>query len=283
MQQGLDIVVAWNANECEGGGNRIEYYVNPGPATARQSNAWASLPIDRDAPPVKWVGAADIDRDGDLDIVATYPMARGQNLRWYRNPRVDIADVFHISDGTWQRGSIGNLATGSDVFDIGDIDNDGILDVAVRSTNGLVLSWFKGLENPTTDPVRNLPWPVFTIAEFNSRVPQAIHLADIDGDGQLEVLASAQGAVIVFDVFEGSTVFDQWSENLLLDDQGVATPTVTDPNVDPGEVSATGTIINEITTVDIDGDGRLDIVTTLDRRDQSGITNDAIIWFRNNR
>jgi len=283
-QNGMDIVVAWNANDCEGGGNRVEFYTNPGPATARQSSAWSPFTVDRDAPSVKSVGAADVDRDGDVDIIATYPTSRSASVRWLRNPRIDVPDAFHLSDGTWQKGTIGELSTGSDVLATGDIDRDGITDVVVRSSAGRVLVWFKGPPNPTTSPVRNVPWQVFTIAEFISRTPEAISLGDIDGDGQLEVIASAQGAVLWFDTVAGSTVFDQWEENLLIDDSapGALRPAVTDPNVDRNLINEPATFINTASVVDLDGDGLLDVLTTLDRRGGSGVTNDAIIWYRNN-
>lgn len=282
-QNGQDIIVAWNANDCEGGGNRVEFYTNPGPDTARQSNAWAPFMVDFDAPAVNSVAAFDVDRDGDQDIVATYPNARGSGIRWLRNPRIDIPDAFHLSDGTWQRGSIGEVSTGSDILVPGDIDQDGITDVVVRSTAGKVILWFKGPDNPTTDPLRNIPWQVYTIAEFKDRTPEALALGDIDADGQLEVIVSAQGAILWFNVFEGSTVFDQWQENMLLDDNppDLHRPAVTDPNVDRNEISEDSTFINTVGVVDLDGDGLPDIISTLDRRGLSGVTNDAVIWYRN--
>ena len=42
-----------------------------------------------------------------------------------------------------------------------------------------------------------------------------------------------------------------------------------------------GTIINDLTIVDLDGDGFGDILGTLDRRVASGLADDALIWFRN--
>ena len=44
-----------------------------------------------------------------------------------------------------------------------------------------------------------------------------------------------------------------------------------------------GTLINTILVVDLDGDGANDLVTTLDRDGLSGLSNDALAWFRNTR
>ncbi|NOT01792.1 MAG: VCBS repeat-containing protein [Phycisphaerales bacterium] len=280
---GPDIVVAWNAAECEGAGNRIEFYTNPGTGTARQESAWAPFTVEVDAPPIKSVVTADVDRDGDLDIIATYPSARTSSVRWMRNPRIDVPDAFHLTDGTWKRGSIAVIAPGSDIVDVGDMDGDDIVDVVMRSSAGRLIMWFKGPERPTTAPVRFVPWQAFTVAEFITRTPEAISLGDIDQDGQLEIAASAQGALLWFDTFGGSTVYDQWEENLLIDDNPPTAdlPAVTDPNVDRSEITENATFINAVKVVDLDGDGLMDILSTLDRRGISGLSNDAIIWYRN--
>lgn len=146
------------------------------------------------------------------------------------------------------------------------------------------MQWFRGPSNPTTDPVRNVPWQIFTIAEFTERMPQAITLADLDGDGQLELVVSAQGALLWFEPDPDATVFDQWNEFLIVDDSPPeqTTPAVTDPNVDPDAIDTPTTLINSVLGVDLQNDGLTDIIATLDRQGQSGLTNDALIWYRNN-
>ncbi|MCH8966357.1 MAG: hypothetical protein IID43_01645, partial [Planctomycetes bacterium] len=57
-------------------------------------------------------------------------------------------------------------------------------------------------------------------------------------------------------------------------------PATTDPSVTPEEVGDT-TIINSIWVVDLDNDGADDFVVTLDRSGLSGLSNDALVWFRN--
>ncbi len=299
----MDIVVAWNSN-CDDGTRGAVIFTNNGPGPVRDG-AWTGSTIPDSSPEdgshIKDVALGDIDRDGDLDIVATFPGAQTMNVRWYRNPVIDIPDDFHLSGGGWQVGLVSQIATGADVIGctrgdlteetggvahrgLGDIDLDGIVDVVVRSTGGRVIQWLKGPEGPTTSPLRAIPWQVYTLAEFTERVPQALALGELNFDGQLEMIAAAEGGVAWFDSQSPPTVFDQWSENLIVDDCPPGDPAdstaTTDPNVIPEEVAG-GTFINSILVVDLDGDGANDLVVTLDRSRLSGLSNDAIAWLRN--
>jgi len=251
---------------------------------------------------IKDVALGDVDHDGDLDIVVTFPFLRSMNLRWYRNPALDVPDDCHFHDGSWLVGTVGQVeprsgftaSGGADIIKISDIDADGILDVVVRSTGGKIIQWLKGPECPTTpttpalsDPFRNIPWGVYTLAEFlTERTPEAMAIGDINADGQVEVVVSAGGGLLWMDSQAAPSVYDQWIENLIVDDlppgqPGDAPPT-TDPNVTPQEVAGT-TFINSILVVDLDGDGANDIVATFDRSGLSGLSNDALVWFRNTR
>jgi len=287
LDGGMDLVVAWNS-ACGGGTAGVVVFTNMGPGPVRDGT-WQAQAIADPFPKgsaVKSVGLGDLDRDGDLDIVATIPDAAAMNVRWFRNPAVDLPDDVHFSDGTWQAGAVGQVATGADVVQLGDMDRDGIVDVVVRSTNGALIQWFKGPQTPTTAPLRSIPWQVYTLAEFQDRIPEAISLGDLTGDGRLEVLGAAEGGLIWFDSGGAATVFDQWKANLIIDDRASGEadrdPVTTDPNVSPADVAGE-TKINAILVTDLDGDGANDVVATLDRSGLSGLTNDALVWLRNTR
>ncbi|MCH8148331.1 MAG: hypothetical protein IH987_10110 [Planctomycetes bacterium] len=47
------------------------------------------------------------------------------------------------------------------------------------------------------------------------------------------------------------------------------------------DVIAGTTSINSLVAVDLDGDDASDVVATFDRSGLSGLTNDALVWFRN--
>lgn len=284
--------------------NTIDLWANPGPQRARMGDGWSRAILHEDIPAVGACRVMDVDRDGDQDVVCTYPHAASSNVRWIPNP-LDFGELHRVY-GLWGlHAPIGHISPGADSLTIGDIDNDGIADVVVRSSEGRIVQWFKSPAFPSFSFIRS-PWRVFTLAEFRDRQPQAVAVGDLTGDGQAEVAISAEGAIAWFDSNRALTVYDQWGETLVIDEApsggsgstsgGSALSTdaleqmpslsealdqiMTDPQQ---EQTTTVTLINSLIIQDIDGDGRGDIVGTLDRVDGSGLTNDALILFRNQR
>jgi hypothetical protein len=305
-----DVVTAWN-DPCNPDDPKVLIYENGGYGPVHDGT-WAvsAIPDPFEKGPrltdepgsspvrIKEAALGDVDNDGDLDVIATYPDAVSMNIRWYRNPVIDIPDDYHFSNSGWRVGTVAQISPkqdpfpgpfpdlgGADIIRVADIDRDGLLDVVVRSTGGRVIQWLKGPGfQATTDPVRNIPWRVYTMAEFNERAPAGLAVADLDFDGQLEVVASAAGGLLFLDSQSAANVYDQWTERLIVDDEPPgnpgSSPATTDPNVAPSEVADT-TFINSILVVDLDGDGANDVVATFDRSGLSGLSNDALVWFRN--
>ncbi len=211
----------------------------------------------------------------------------------------------------WQDRPIGQIDTAADVMTLADIDNDGSEDVLVRSTDGRIVQWLRrpgelvvAPEFPPDDPVPdrfNFPWPVFTLTEFPQQEPEAIAVGDLTGDGNNEIMVAVEGGVFWYDGTVGDTVFDPWFPNAIIQD-GVGSTTQPTPTSEagpegsegPGDAAAPGsgvgveavdtsTHINTLLVVDLDGDGRNDIVGTLDRRVGSGLSDDRLVWYRNTR
>ena len=290
---GPDIIVTLNSPEgsppVDPAANTVDFYPNPGTGVARNAETWSRITIHRDLPGVSDCRITDVDDDGDLDVIVTYPEAKNANVRWIPNP-LDLGPDGNVY-GEWPaHAPIGHVATNANTIDLGDIDGDGFEDVLVRSRIGMVVQWFKRPEQPSMTFIRN-PWQTFTVAQFTSREPGAIVLGDLTGNGQLDAAIAAQGAVAWFTPYETDgeqNTFDLWKETMIIDDRDATSTSTTtdlaqvstDPNATAETVSG-DTLINSIVVVDIDGDGYNDILATLDRTAMSGLTNDALALFRN--
>ena len=197
----------------------------------------------------------------------------------------------------WEIRPVGQVDSGADVFAVGDVDNDGSDDILVRSTIGQVVQWFRrpntlvvAPEFPPNDPLPdrlNFPWQVFTMTEFNEQEPEALSIGDITGDGINEVMVAVGGGVFWYDSTVGDTTYDPWFPNPIIQDQpdanaGTADQGAPGSGVGVGEVDES-THINKLLVVDLDADGRNDIVGTLDRRSGSGLSDDRLVWYRNVR
>jgi hypothetical protein len=273
-----------------------------------------------DAPPVKDIAVMDIDSDGDLDVIATYTNSISLNVRWARNPLVahrpggpdGYAAVIAGSSGPWhywasgwEERPVGQIDTAADVLALGDVDNDGFEDIVVRSTIGQIVQWFRRPnplvvepEFPPNDPVPNrfnFPWPVFTLTEFEGQEPEAVAVGDVTGDGAVNLAIAAEGAVFWYEsqkVNGASAPYDPWLPNTIIQDNppdatdpsqaGPAPPTTPGAGVGVTAVD-TSTHINSLLIIDLDGDGKRDIIGTLDRRTGAGLSDDRLVWYRNTK
>lgn len=118
--------------------------------------------------------SADIDRDGFLDIVAA--SYNDDRIAWYEN--------LGTSPPTYTfRNITAGYADGPRSLDVGDINNDGKLDVVFVSELDNKLQWTKN----------NLPgnWARYEIAT-DARVASAVVLIDVNRDGWLDIVVARQ-------------------------------------------------------------------------------------------
>lgn len=263
---GPDIVLA--SNEVTGGLNtatkRVYLYRNPGGALARTGLNWVPTisPLHSDVPEVKAVKVADMDGDGDLDVVVTYPTAKSQNISWLVNPLAE-SGLAAATAGAWANRTVGEQrqltqpgdvqVPGADFIGVGDIDGDGASDV-VSAFNALgVIQWF---QNPGTAVVQqvNFPWSVFNIGKTASTgTLNQLQLIDLDQNGTLDVFVTGAGNMAGFE--RRSDVFNYWQPFTITGTSPVAT-------------------IGKCAFSDVDGNGLLDIIAPMDR---DGITNDQFL------
>jgi hypothetical protein len=173
--------------------------------------------------------AADLDGDGDMDILTAFQ--GGGSIAWFAN-----------LDGRGNFGPARVITTNfSDVPHAADLDGDGDKDVLSASvgTNGRVqIVWYENTDGKGTFGAQK----VITTQQIP---PQSILVADLDGDGDYDVLSTALNPDEI-----------AWYENT--DGQG---------SFATKQVFAKGDLVNEVYAVDLDGDGDLDVLSDYGQKD----------------
>ncbi|MHB9033761.1 MAG: FG-GAP repeat domain-containing protein, partial [Anaerolineae bacterium] len=129
--------------------------------------------VDGNNPPDPHCKAAgDLDGDGCPDLLAA--SASGGGLYWYRYP--------HWSKNLVARGSF------TTDMAVGDIDRDGCLDIVIPNDQGLF--WYR---NPRAEGrhVESSPWTGTNVSPEGAAMHD-VELADLDGDGKLDIVTRHQ-------------------------------------------------------------------------------------------
>ncbi|MBT8387390.1 MAG: T9SS type A sorting domain-containing protein, partial [Ignavibacteria bacterium] len=175
--------------------NDVRFYKNEGGSPI----SWRRYFIDDDFYGAEFLHAGDIDGDGDPDVVVT--SARGNSVAWYENNMPDTNWSKHlIDDGT---------LPGAITCDIGDLDSDGDLDVAVTGSQANRLVWYKN-NLPDTNWIKKL---------IDGSLPVAfgVSIGDIDGDDTMDVAATSSFNDYV--VWYNTTDFgENWNKYIIYPD-----------------------------------------------------------------
>lgn len=144
--------------------------------------------------------AADIDADGLLDLLVT--SYTDITLVWYKNLTI-------TANGFSTANSITENADGAYLAKPADIDGDGFIDVVLSSDINDRLVWFKN-----QDGVGTFSAPIL-INNFQSS-GRNFDIGDLDGDGDLHIVATAAGSVILgwYENIDGLGTF---SERVVVD------------------------------------------------------------------
>lgn len=221
-------------------GNRFAYF-------DRQDGEWVKTIIEEDVSETRMIQVADVNHDGRPDLMCT---ATGDNLLvWYENPG-------DPSNKPWPRHLI-DMPNRPNHGEPVDMDGDGGVDLVVAmrgddsdkaslETPGSEIAWYEDMGGDR--------WQKHVIAAEFPRASIAI-AADIDGDGNQEVLASAWGP-------DGRVV--------LFKHRG-------DPRGpwDMQVVKSNWPKASQVIAADLDGDGRLDIAACAERG------SNEVRWWRN--
>jgi len=186
---------------------------------------WLQHDLDMDLPNASEAHTVDLDGDGDLDVVAANSNPFGMSqFRWYENVNGD--------GSVWNKIIIPGEFWGAGYLDVGDIDNDGDLDLMGGGSGSSQVGWWENIDGMGTSW---LAWYVTV-----SHGSKGVELRDLEGDGDLDGL-----------IWTGDRV--SWIEN-------------TDGN---GILWSLRTLTYELerawgATGDLDGVGKLDVVVAME-------------------
>jgi hypothetical protein len=241
-RHGIDLVLG-----SKGGGATIGWLQSP--ADPRDLGRWRFHPF-YDAGWIMSVQAADMDNDGDSDIVASDRKGPARGLLWLQNPGPDGA----ASGQPWREHRIGAEDREVMFLTLGDLDADGKRDV-VCAVKGRGLTVFRA----TGDAVR--PWQKHEIAmPDNCGTGKGVAICDVDGNGRKDLIFTCEHA-------NGDKSGARWLSYQR---------TVFDPIWNDHEISGPeGVKFDRIELLDLDDDGDPDLITCEERH------NLGLIWYEN--
>ena len=259
--------------------NKIAWYEN----IDGQGNFGPQIVISTNTNEPNTVFAFDIEGDGDLDVLSS--------------------SFWDHKIAAYRRNSIGNyggqqiIAYGAGVRDAiaADMDNDGDMDVLSALFDEDKIEWYKNDSNGFFGPQQTI---TLTVKE-----PYCVYASDIDGDNDLDVLAASkeddtvawyenngEDEFLFFHSinteangarFVRTADFDDDGDNDALICSRSDAILIWQENLDGlGDFGANKLIDTNVADkqaypVDLDGDGDLDIITTLDD------PQDEIVWYEN--
>ena len=175
----------------------------------------------------------DLDADGDLDLVASiHPTNSGV-------PTVAVC----FNDGTGHYTTIEQMATDTNSLALGDLDNDGDLDLVTTYSSyasGVAGVWL----NDGLGYFESLPQTAFGGGVALGNDPRRVVLGDLDGDGDLDMVAPNHGNLS----FSGPSSVSVRLNN----GQGVFAYVQQDAPL--------GELVHDVVLGDLDADGDLDMV-----------------------
>jgi hypothetical protein len=223
-------------------GNRFDWF-------EQRDGKWIQHPIEENIAETRTVCAVDVDGDGKLDLLGTARVAN--QVVWYQNPG-------DPANRPWRKTIIDNAIQPCHGHPV-DMDGDGDIDVVMAlgmsppqdpcDLEHQQIVWYENEGNPSQSP-----WKKHIICANFSNAFEAI-AADLDNDGQMEVVA---------------TSWDLPGRVALFKHQG-------DPRGawDMQILKEGWTRADQVLIVDLDGDGRLDILAAAERG------SNELRWWRN--
>ncbi len=240
--------------------------------------------ISAEAEGASKVYAADIDGDGDLDVLSSSIL--DNKIAWYENE--DGAATF----GSEQVITVEAMKV--DALHVSDLDGDGDLDVLSASRDDNKIAWYENFGAGNFGSQQ--------IISTEAYVAQSVYAADIDGDGDQDVLSASrddnkiawyQNLGGIFGSQRIISIDAIWANRVLakdIDGDGdidVVSSSELDDKIawyentnglgdfsDPQIISLSADAVRDVYVADIDRDGDLDVLS-------ASSADDKIAWYEN--
>lgn len=188
----------------------------------------------------------DMDGDGDADALFTDRKGRRTGVFWLENPGAE-ANRRHEA---WNEHAVGGLGKQVMFADIGDVNGDGLIDVAVAAKPVEIVICLRKPDGGWSEHV-------LTLDGSNLGDAKAVKIADVNGDSLPDLFFTCENAK---GKLEGIVWLEQqpdgpWKQHTLGGPEGLK--------------------YDLMQTLDLDGDGDLDVITC-EERDQLGV-----VWYEN--
>ncbi len=176
---------------CNGDGGKVAWWENNG------YHEFIEHTVDDGLDRTRSVRAADLNEDGDIDIVVA--AWAGNTVRWYENDGNENWTMHYVDDNF----------IGAHTIDIKDVNDDGRPDVLCSSFDMSAadseIAWWEN----------NMPDTNWTKHVISTRFKQSpfIHGADIDGDDDMDILACGElNGEVYWWKNDGN---QNWTENMI--------------------------------------------------------------------
>ncbi|MEW8676078.1 MAG: Ig-like domain-containing protein, partial [Candidatus Thiodiazotropha endolucinida] len=275
-----------NGNTGAGGGTDIDLgTVNVDISAVNEAPSFDGVPsfgeqiIDAAADGANTVHSADVDGDGDIDVLST--SSADNTVAWHEND----------GSGNFTKHVITNTAIFANDVTTADVDGDGDLDVLSSSSNDNTIAWYEndGSQNFTRHAIAN-----------TTSTNRSVTTADVDGDGDFDILSASFGEdTIGWYENDGNGNFTEQTVTTSADGARAVDAADVDGDGDLDVLSASGnddkiawyendgsqnftahTITTSangarsVTAGDMDGDGDLDVLS-------ASSTDATIAWYEN--
>ncbi len=198
---------------------------------------------------------ADVDGDGDLDVLVTDRKGKNRGVLWLENPGFEAVNA----GKPWKQHRVGGTGREVMFMDYVDIDGKNTKNVVVCAKDRDVLIMRQG--GGHGGDARE-PWNTQTLSLKPHRIgrAKAVKVADLDGDGRMEILFSCESAKPP----KSGIVYLKWTQSPR--DKSWVMHELSGP---------AGIKFDLMQTLDIDGDGDLDVLCCEEHH------NLGVFWYEN--